>query len=158
MLTSAKNLPANWPAPYVVQEFIELARPEVYRLYGIEGQLVGFNARRFADGKPSSPWVAHARGARYVHNLEVSDAAREVTEQALRATGLWNSMGCVDLLQRSTGEWLALEVGTDGICNHIDREVENPELIQAWDQKVAEAFWKWVGQAPPWGTSWRYRE
>jgi len=65
MLTPDVALPADWPLPLVVQEFVAQERPEVFRLYGAGGQTFGWVARRFPVGGAASPWVAHARGARY---------------------------------------------------------------------------------------------
>src|ERR1700744_3152169 len=114
--------PPNWPRPFVVQEFIELVEPEVYRTYCAGGELFGWVVRRFPRGSQPSPWVAHARGARYVRLPDAPPDAFKVAEAALVATKLWNSFGCVDLLCKPNGEWVALEVGTDGLFNHVDRE------------------------------------
>lgn len=71
--TSAE--PPNWPRPFVVQEFIRLEHPEVYRTYCAGGELFGWVARPFPEGTRVSPWVAHARGARYVRLGEAPAAA-----------------------------------------------------------------------------------
>ncbi len=57
--------PKNWPRPFVLQEFIRLERPEVYRIYCADGDLFGWVARRFPAGCKRSPWVVYACGARY---------------------------------------------------------------------------------------------
>lgn len=117
---------ADWPRPLVIQEFITQNRPEVFRIYCVAGELFGFNARRFA-GDNDSPFVAHARGAHY--ELEVvPPEAEEVASLALKATNLWDSFGCVDLLRSTDGKWLALEVNTDGLWMHVDRDV--PDSIK----------------------------
>lgn len=46
--------PPNWPRPFVVQEFIRLERPEVYRTYCAAGELFGWVARRFPEGSEPS--------------------------------------------------------------------------------------------------------
>lgn len=136
--------PNNWPCPFVVQEFIRLKRPEVYRIYCISGDLFGWVVRRFPTGAKASPWVAHAQGARYVRlNVPPSEALK-AAKSALKATGLWNTFGCVDLLQRPTGAWVVLEVGTDGLANHVDREIGDPDLETEMNQRTAESFWKWA--------------
>ena len=62
MYVPGMTLPKSWPFPLVLQEFIQLEQPEVYRTYGAGGQTFGWVARRFPVGTQASPWVAHARG------------------------------------------------------------------------------------------------
>jgi hypothetical protein len=73
---------------------------------------------------------------------------------ALDAVGLLASFGCADLLRRPTGEWVVLEVGTDGMFNHVDRELGLPELEREIQRRIAEAFWSRVGDWRPWGSTW----
>lgn len=142
MITEASAAPPNWPSPFIVQEFVRMDRPEVYRTYGAACELFGWVARRFPEGVRSSPWVAHARGARYVRLNEMPGGALQAAGRALLAAGLGNSFGCVDLLQKPTGEWVVLEVGTDGLYNHVDRDLGDEELERELDQRVADAFWR----------------
>jgi glutathione synthase/RimK-type ligase-like ATP-grasp enzyme len=156
-ITAITDIPATWPTPFIVQEFIALERPEVYRLYGVAGELFGFNARRFPRGSASSPWVAHARGARYEHGEAPPAEAVQQAAKALTAAGLHDSFGAVDLMRDVHGRWLVLEVGTDGIANHVDRDVDLGSLIDDLDRRLATAFWRRLG-TPPWGKSgWRRR-
>lgn len=148
------TLPKNWPLPLVVQEFIRLDRPEVYRTYVAGGELFGWVVRRFPHGVAASPWVAHARGARYECAGEPPATAVAAARAALEATGLLESFGCVDLLCRPTGEWIVLEVGTDGMFNHVDRALGLPDLEQELQRRVAEAFWARLGRWRPWGSDW----
>lgn len=141
LITTESTEPPNWPRPFVVQEFVRSEQPEVYRAYCAGGELFGWVVRRYPTGVRASPWVAHARGARYVRLEERPGAASEVARSALQATGLWTSFGCVDLLRRSTGEWVALEVGTDGLYNHVDRELGDAELEEELQRRVATSFW-----------------
>jgi glutathione synthase/RimK-type ligase-like ATP-grasp enzyme len=157
MLTDDKP-PTWWPTPFVVQEFVRMERPEVYRTYAVGGVTFGWMARRFPAHNEASPWVAHARGARYERAGEAPVAAVAVAKAALTATGLLNAFGCVDLLQKPTGEWVALEVGTDGLVNHVDRALDDVEMEAEILCRVAEGFWKWVGSPPPWAYSSRLRE
>lgn len=143
---SESEIRQDWPAPYVVQEFIALKEPEVYRLYCVDGHLFGWNARRFPSGTEPSPWVAHARGARYVHLGEPPEGAKDAGRHALVATGLLNSFGAVDLLPRGR-DWLVLEVGTDGLFNHVDRDFDNAALTEELENRLREAFWTWTKQA-----------
>jgi glutathione synthase/RimK-type ligase-like ATP-grasp enzyme len=155
-ITSITDIPATWPTPYIVQEFVALERPEVYRIYGAAGELFGFNARRFPRGSAScSPWVAHARGARYEHGEVPPPEAVQQAAKALTAAGLFDSFGAVDLMRDAHGRWLVLEVGTDGIANHVDRDVDLGSLSDDIDRRLAIAFWRRLG-TPPWGTGgWR---
>jgi hypothetical protein len=143
-VTAEASEPPNWPRPFVVQEFIRLEVPEVYRLYCAGGELFGWVTRRFPRGTKPSPWVAHARGARYELAGPAPQSAVDSACAALEATGLFESFGCVDLLQRPTGEWVVLEVGTDGIYNHVDRDLGLPQLEAELARRIADAFWGWI--------------
>lgn len=103
--------------------------------------MFGWIARRFPDGSQTSPWVAHAQGAHYVRQGQAPPEAVSAAERALTASNLLSSFGCVDLLQRPTGEWVVLEVGTDGLFNHVDRNFEDVDLERDLNQRVAKAFW-----------------
>lgn len=151
MLTPGMVLPKDWPLPLIVQEFIQLERPEVYRLYGANDHIFGWVARRFPAGVNVSPWVAHARGARYENLGDPPPDAVRAGRAALTAVDLLNSFGCVDLLRRPTGEFVVLEVGTDGMFNHVDREIGCSELESEILRRIAEAFWDRVG-GRPWGS------
>ena len=157
MIQSVSDIPDNWPQPFLIQEFIESIQPAVYRFYCVDGHLFGFNARKFSDPEISTPWVSHANGARYVYGEIPSPEAIEVAKSALIATGLYYSFGVVDLIQDIKGRWYALEVGTDGIYNHVDRDLANDDLLNEINQRLAIAFWKRLG-TPPWGKNWQYRE
>jgi glutathione synthase/RimK-type ligase-like ATP-grasp enzyme len=156
MLTRDMKLPDGWPLPLVVQEFVRLVRPEVYRVFCAGGELFGWIARRYPAGAKGSAWVAHARGARYELAGTAPKTALDTARLALEATGLIDSFGCADLIQRPNGEWLVLEVGTDGLVNHVDRDLDCPELEQEILKRIALAFWKRTGSSP-WGAHWRMR-
>jgi glutathione synthase/RimK-type ligase-like ATP-grasp enzyme len=149
MITANSVTPSNWPRPFILQEFVRLERPEVYRLYCAGGQIFGWIARRFPAGRQSSPWVAHARGARYERLGQAPVEAVAAARAALEATCLFDSFGCVDLLRRPTGEWVVLEVGTDGLFNHVDRELDSPELEAELLQRIALAFWQKANSTSP---------
>jgi len=119
-----------------------MEKPEVYRTYCAAGELFGWVVRRYPEGVKSSPWVAHARGACYACLGEPPVAAMATARSALAAANLINSFGCVDLLCRPEGEWLALEVGTDGLFNHVDRDLGNLAMENQLNQQVAKAFWR----------------
>jgi len=154
LIDAASVIPAHWPEPCVVQEFIRTDPPSVERLYCVDGQCFGFNSRRFPPGTAASPWIAHARGARYHHGEAAPQLALEVALHALRACGLDGSFGCVDLLKRASGEWLALEVGSDGLHNHVDRDLGDAALELEILERTAYAFWQRAGMDPPWGSAW----
>jgi glutathione synthase/RimK-type ligase-like ATP-grasp enzyme len=157
IIQSIDEIPAHWPQPFLLQEFIESIEPAVYRFYCVDGNLFGFNARKFANPKISSPWVSHANGARYNYEETPNREAIEVAKAALIATGLYYSFGVVDLVKDISGRWYVLEVGTDGIYNHVDRDVDNGALLDELNERLAIAFWKRLG-TPPWGKIWKYRE
>jgi glutathione synthase/RimK-type ligase-like ATP-grasp enzyme len=141
LVNVSSSEPPNWPRPFVLQEFIRLERPEVYRLYCAGGEIFGWVTRRFPAGCAQSPWVAHARGARYERLGGAPTDAVIAARSALKATNLYDSFGCVDLLCRPSGEWVVLEVGTDGLYNHVDRELNDPKLESALLERIAAAFW-----------------
>ncbi len=134
--------PPRWPKPFVVQEFIRLEEPAVYRTYCVAGELFGWVVRRFPKGVRQSPWVAHARGARYLRLDRIPEPARNAARAALDCAGLTDSFGCVDLLQKPSGEWLVLEIGTDGLFNHVDRDLGDAELQSEIQRRIARAFWQ----------------
>src|SRR5262249_55494372 len=102
---------------------------------------------------------AHARGARYEPAGEAPPAASAAARAGLDAVGLLESFGCADLLRLATGEWVVLEVGTDGGFNHVDRDLGLPGLEQELQRRVAEAFWSRLGGWRPWGCGgWRPRQ
>ncbi|MDB5294482.1 MAG: hypothetical protein JWO31_465 [Phycisphaerales bacterium] len=157
LLTNETAVLDTWPRPLVVQEFIRMERPEVFRLYAAGGHLFGWVARRFPPGVKPSPWVAHARGAQYELAGNPPAGAMAAARAALDVTGLLATFGCVDLLRRTTGEWVVLEVGTDGMFNHVDRDLGLPELELDIQQRIAEAFWQKVSDRRPWGDRWHPR-
>jgi glutathione synthase/RimK-type ligase-like ATP-grasp enzyme len=142
MITASDTEPANWPRPFVVQEFVRIENPEVYRTFCAAGGLFGWIARRFPEGSRASPWVAHARGARYVNLGAAPAAALVAARSALVVTGLLDSFGCVDLIRKPGGDWLVLEVGTDGLFNHVDRDLGDPALEDELHRRIADSFWK----------------
>ena len=142
MLRESDGEPTNWPKPFVVQEFISLAEPEVYRTYCAGGEIFGWVVRRFPKGTKASPWVAHAQGARYENLHEPPADVHRTAEAAFRATKLWNTFGCVDLIRGSNNKWLVLEVGTDGLFNHVDRDIGDPAFENILLQKIVKAFWQ----------------
>lgn len=143
-LRAETRIPEDWPVPYVVQEFIRMPEPEVYRLYGAGGELFGWNIRCFPTGVRASPWVAHVRGARYAAAGQAPAEAEVQARTALAATGLLSSFGCVDLLRSPDGQWLVLEVGTDGLFNHVDRDLGLPDIEAEINTRLAAAFWAWI--------------
>jgi glutathione synthase/RimK-type ligase-like ATP-grasp enzyme len=157
ILEDTSEIPTKWPKPYILQEFIQSIQPEVYRFYCIDGDLFGFNARRFSSPEITIPWVSHANGARYCHAETPNLEAIETAKAALIATGLYDSFGVVDLVKDIDRNWYALEVGTDGIYNHVDRDIDNDNLLDEINERLAIAFWKKLG-TPPWGKTWKYRE
>lgn len=143
IIASGDEVPPNWPRPFVLQKFIRLERPEVFRLYAVGGELFGWNVRRFTSGASASPFVAHARGARYEDAGEAPAEAEAVARAALRSCELLGSFGCADLMRDSAGRWLALEVNTDGVFQHVDRDV--PEAIaREIEDRLARAIWDWA--------------
>jgi predicted ATP-grasp superfamily ATP-dependent carboligase len=151
------QIPKEWPKPFIIQEFIESLIPEVYRLYCVDGEIFGFNARRFKDTSNKIPWVSHAQGAIYQYGDNPDKEVLSLAKDALISVGLYHSFGVVDLVKNQIGKWFALEVGTDGIYNYVDREVDNIELFDEINERLATAFWKKIG-TPPWGKHWKYRE
>jgi hypothetical protein len=136
-------VPQDWPRPYVLQEFIRLEVPEVYRLYCVAQETFGWNARRFPAGAKASPFVAHAQGARYEIEQAVPPEAEFQARQALACTNLLPSFGCADLMRDERGNWLVLEVNTDGVYNHVDRDINIGNTANEIDKRIARAFQTW---------------
>lgn len=140
LLGSTGEILRLWEPPYLLQRFVEMEEPEVYRLYVVGSEAVGWNARRFPEGAPSSPFVAHARGARYV---DVGSPPEDVVQMgllAMRAVGLEGRFGAVDFIP-DDARWLVLEVNTDGPFQHVDRDFEGAHDL---DARIARCFWAWV--------------
>ena len=136
-------VPDDWPRPFVIQRFIEMRRPEVFRIYAVTSELFGWNARRFArDFENPDPFVAHARGAFYDEAGVAPAAAIEVARHSLGAANLLDSFGCADLLRDQNGDWLALEVNTDGRWMHVDRDTL-PSISREIETRLAAAFTVW---------------
>lgn len=155
MISLNSEIEDSWPAPYVIQRFIKLAIPAVYRTYCVGREIFGWTLRKFGDQSKAGPWVSHAKGARYEPAGPLPEEARQVAEKALKATGLFESFGCVDFIESDAG-WLALEVGTDGVFNHVDRDFSDQSLEDEINWRIAEAFWKSIGAAPWAPGPWRY--
>jgi len=134
--------PANWPKPFIVQEFIALLQPEVYRTYCAGGRLFGWVVRQFPEGVQPSPWVAHAQGAQYTVLDEAPTAAALAAQSAFKAAHLFDSFGCADLLCKPDGTWIVLEVGTDGLFNYVDRNIGDAEFESEMNHQISLAFWR----------------
>ena len=130
LITEASAEPPNWPRPFVVQEFIRLERPEVYRTYCAAGELFGWVARRFPEGTRLSPWVAHARGARYMRQGEPPTEALEAARRALVATGLGS---------RSVARTCFASRPEDGPCWRSERTVCSITLIATLATDLSES-------------------
>lgn len=137
-------IPTPWPRPFVLQEFIQLDAPEVYRLYCVAGETFGWNARRFPAGTSPSPFVAHARGAKYEEAGRVPEEAEALARQAFQATNLLDSFGCADLMRNNSGLWLILEANTDGVQSHVDRDIGVGNIAQDIDKRLGRAFQAWL--------------
>ena len=141
IINTIEDIPQDWLKPYVVQKFIYLDNPMVYRIYCAGKQLLGWNVRKFPTGVQKKPWVAHAQGAVYEILDIVPNEVINIASKTLNATHLFNSFGCVDLIQDNDGNWLVLEIGTDGIFNYVDRNIGNSELENKLSENIAKAFW-----------------
>lgn len=150
ILDRASKIPEDYPKPYIVQRFIRQENPQVFHLYCAGGNIFGWNVRKFLQETLKQPWVAHARGAVYEVLGEPPIDAIIVAEKTLEAVNLYNSFGCVDLIQDLNKDWLVLEVGTDGIFNHVDRQINNKELETEIARRLAETFWA-LSVEKPWG-------
>ena len=98
----------------------------------------------FPPGAKSSPWVAHARGAIYEIESSPPAAAAQAAASAFTAVGLTGSFGCADLLQTADGRWLVLEVGSDGLFNHVDRDLGSADFLSDLHRQIAIAFRAYV--------------
>ena len=46
------------------------------------------------------------------------------------------------LASQATGKWVVLEVGTDGLFNHVDRDLGDQDFERELQRRIADAFWK----------------
>jgi hypothetical protein len=88
-------------------------------------------------------FVAHAQGARYEAESNVPPEAECQARQALTSTNLINSFGCADLMKDKHGNWLVLEVNTDGVFNFVDRDINIGNIANEIDSRLAKAFHTW---------------
>ena len=123
-----------------MQKFVRLKTLQVFRLYCAGEILFGWNRRKYDSQDNTNPWVAHARGAVYELLGTPPQEVVILATKAFKATHLYHSFGCVDLLQDNDGNWLVLEVGTDGIFNHVDRQIGNLALEKEINNRIADAF------------------
>jgi len=135
----------GWPKPYLLQKFIRVRAPKVYRLYCVSGLAVGSNVRKF-DGDTDKILVAHAQGAKYSFDESVDALGIKMGLQAINSVGLGKSFGVVDLVKDIHGNWLVLEIGTDGIYNIVDRDYSNEQFDALLHSKIAESFHVWSGK------------
>lgn len=129
-----------WNPPFLIQEFIALDRPEVYRVFGCEGTLFGFNVRYFPPGTSSGPLVTLHRGAVYAPSGVPSPEVRDQACLALSAFGLLSTFGCVDLILPPDGTVRVLEVNADGLHQFVYRVPELPSLARELAERVRAAF------------------
>ena len=113
----------------------------VDRIYCAGKKLFGWNVRKFPLGVAKKPWVAHAQGAIYEILNNIPNEVIKIATKTLKVTHLFNSFGCVDFLQDREGNWLVLEVGTDGIFNHVDRHLDCKNLEKELLENITQAFW-----------------
>jgi glutathione synthase/RimK-type ligase-like ATP-grasp enzyme len=142
MLNLNVQITPFWQPPFLVQEFIRLERPEVYRLYATDGETFGWVVRRSPPGKITSPWVSYSQGAEVEFFATPPQRVIPEVVRALKATGLQESFGAVDMIQSQEGRWLVLEVNTDGVFNYVERNVPSLELKGLLDHSVAQSFQK----------------
>lgn len=143
MFEAQTPLSRLWCPPYLLQEFIPLPEPEVYRAYVVAEELFGWNVRRFPAGQTRSPWVAGVTGAIYMDAGVPPPEALHEAREALAAAGLLTSFGCADLLCAPDGRWLALEVNTDGLTNYVLRPTGLAGLEAEMEERLAAALSEW---------------
>ena len=92
------------------------------------------------------PWEGRSRGLTQEFETFALTLMRAMpgsqAGEILGETQLWGLFGCVDLLRRASGEWVALEIGTDGLYNHVDRDLDDAVLEQELKRRIASAFWE----------------
>ena len=140
IINSITDIPQDWLTPYVVQKFIHLDKPMVYRVYCAGQKIFGWNVRKFPEEIKKQPWVAHALGAVYEVLDNIPDKVIDIATNTFKATHLFYSFGCADFIQDNLGNWLVLEVGTDGLFNHVDRHIGNVSLEIEIAENICFAF------------------
>jgi glutathione synthase/RimK-type ligase-like ATP-grasp enzyme len=131
-----------WRPPFLVQELIRMARPRVYRLFVAGGETFSWCVRESNERTAHTPFVSAAGGATVRLEAAVPEAARTEAVRAFMAAGLWDSLGGVDMIQSEAGQWLVLEMNTDGIYHFLQRVVEVPGFGEALDHFTDRAVKK----------------
>jgi hypothetical protein len=149
VVTPETRVTPLWSAPYLLQEFIALEDPCVYRLYGIAGEIFGFNVRRFSDGEAKQPIVSLSTGAHYELAGTPPKAAVEETRRALESVDLLRSFGCVDFLLLPGGDVRVVEVNTDGLYQYVLRVPMLPTLEAELDERFRAAFHAALAEVRP---------
>lgn len=125
ILDAKATVPDNWPTPFIVQEFIEMAEPEVYRTYCAGGSVFGWNVRRFPPNaaKPS-PWAYSERRLGLQPSPFDSHRAEEQAKaQASRPPNMSSSVSALWALTPARGARRDLACHIDGPSDGSDREV-----------------------------------
>lgn len=151
----------EWPAPYIVQRFHRREVPEVFRAYCVDGNVFAWNVRRFPEGVPPKDLVAHLVGALYYQLGTPPQDVQDLTTQALKAVGLYDSFGVIDFIKaeeadpesNDLGPWRVIEVNTDGFDFIVDRgiaverfadgtERNDTAFVDELDGRIAQAVQK----------------
>lgn len=139
VLDAETELTPLWHPPFLVQELVRMARPRVYRLFVAGGETFNWCVRESNAGTAHSPFVSAAGGATVRMEDPVPAPAMAVAVRALKAGGLWDSFGGVDLIQSDSGEWFVLELNTDGVYHFLARDVDVPGFGESLDRFVDRA-------------------
>lgn len=140
--TAETKFTKMWSPPYLLQEFICLSNPEVYRICVIEKELFGWFVRYFPDGVKPTPWVAVAQGAKAKMAGNLPKEVEKIAQKAFQAVGLYDNFGGCDFIKNPDGRWMVLEVNTDGIYNFIPRQIEMKVLEDELNKRLKEAIRK----------------
>jgi len=143
LVTSSSPEPSKWPRPWIVQEYVRLDRPKSFALYSAGRETFGWVTRIFQPA--TRLHVGGSRPRRPIRNAPgFLSAERCPRGPGSPGDGFVGFLRCADLLRRPSGEWVVLEVGTDGVFNHVDRDLGDAELEKELCERVAGAFWDWV--------------
>ena len=142
------SVPEDWPV-CVLQEFIRWSDRRSTASTASPGG-VRLERPSFPAGARPAPLGCPCPAPATRRRALPAEAERQA-RRALAATGLLASFGCVDLLPTPAGRWLVLEVGTDGLFNHVIRISSclrsKPRSTAAWRRPSGPAAGRRRGAA-----------
>ena len=142
VLDAKTEITPLWRPPFLVQELIRMERPRVYRFFSAGGETFNWCVRESNEKTARTPFISARGGATVRLEDPVPEAARAEAERALKAAGLWDTLGAVDMIRSDAGRWFVIELNTDGIYHFLRRVVDVPGFTATLDRFTNRAVQK----------------